>query len=410
MVRRYVKKGEQHKWSEDSMEAAIEYMLEGKAGACNTADLFDVPKTTLQRRVAVARAGQGTVVMAARKSLGRFKSVFTREEEAELAEYCKNMEARLFGLTTSELRSMAYQLAERNVKAHDFNAELAMAGRDWLSGFMKRNPTLSLRAPEPTSAARAMGFNKVVVGKFYELLGALMDQFKFTPDRIWNVDETGIATVPKSQSKVIALKGRRQVGILSSAERGTLTTAEICFSAVGTYMPTMLIFPRVRENPQLLNNGPPGCWAEYHESGWIQMDIFHRWFKEFVKFSGASKEKPVLLLLDGHATHTKSLYLIDLARQHNVILLCFPPHCTHRLQPLDVSFMKPLSNNYSDEVRKWLRNNPGRVVTIYQIAELFGKAFIKSASMQTAVNGFKKTGSYYIVTKLIFFTNIVSIF
>ena len=183
------------------------------------------------------------------------------------------------------------------------------------------------------------------------------------------------------------------MGVLTSAQRGTLTTAEICFSASGAYMPPMLIFPRVRENPQLLNDVPPGAWAEFHESGWIQTDIFHRWFKRFVKWSGASKDSPVLLLLDGHATHTKSLYLIDMARESNVILLCYPPHCTHRLQALDVAFMKPLSTNYSNEIRKWLRNHPGRVVTLYQVAELFGNAYIKSATMQTGLNGFKKTGT-----------------
>lgn len=44
----------------------------------------------------------------------------------------------------------------------------------------------------------------------------------------------------------------------------------------------------------------------------------------------------------------------------------------HRMQPLDVSFMKPLSTAYDDAVRQWLRENPGRVVSIYQIAGLFG--------------------------------------
>ena len=54
--------------------------------------------------------------------------------------------------------------------------------------------------------------------------------------------------------------------------------------------------------------------------------------------------------------------------------------------------MKPLSKFYEDEVRTWLRINPGKVVTLHQISSLFGKAFIRSATMSTAVNGFRKTG------------------
>lgn len=48
----------------------------------------------------------------------------------------------------------------------------------------------------------------------------------------------------------------------------------------------------------------------------------------------------------------KNIELINMAREHNVIVVCFPPHCTHRLQPLDVSFVAPLSTYYEQEVKK----------------------------------------------------------
>lgn len=121
-------------------------------------------------------------------------------------------------------------------------------------------------------------------------------------------------------------------------------------------------------------------------------ELFLVWFKKFVAFSKASKDFPVLLILDGHSTHTKNLDVIDYARDNGVSLLCLPPHCSHRIQPLDVSFMKPLSLHYSDELRMWLRSNPGKVVTLFQISMLFGSAFIQSASMLTAIKGFEKPG------------------
>jgi hypothetical protein len=123
----------------------------------------------------------------------------------------------------------------------------------------------------------------------------------------------------------------------------------------------------------------------------MQKQIFLSWFDEFIAFSNSSKEHPVLLLLDGHATHTKNLELIEKARNNGVVLLCFPPHTTHRLQPLDVSFMSPLSTYYSSEVQRWLQQHPGKPITISQIGKFFGNAFMKAASIQTAVNGFKKT-------------------
>jgi len=81
------------------------------------------------------------------------------------------------------------------------------------------------------------------------------------------------------------------------------------------------------------------------------------------------------LFTDGHSTHTKSIELINLARDNGVILLCFPPHCTHRLQPLDVGLMKPLSVYYDKEITNWLRSHPGEVVNLKHVAEIFGLAF-----------------------------------
>lgn len=304
------------------------------------------------------------------------------------------MEERLFGFTISDLRAMAFELAERNKLDNNFNKDKKRAGKCWYYSFLKRNPELALRTPEATSLARAMGFNRVSVAKYFELLRQEYEKHNFGADRIWNVDETGVTTVPKKRSKVIGLKGKKQVGKLSSAERGTLVTAAVCMSAAGNFMPLMFIFPRKKPNNEFLDHAPPGTTAEFHESGWMQKHIFVAWFKRFVAFTNPTAENPVLLLLDGHATHTKSLDLVLLARQHHVVIVCFPPHCTHRMQPLDVVLMAPLSQFYAQEVDKWLLQHPGRSVSEKQVAELYGKAFMRAALMQTAVNGFRVTGIY----------------
>uniref|UniRef100_A0ABD2WW56 DDE-1 domain-containing protein n=1 Tax=Trichogramma kaykai TaxID=54128 RepID=A0ABD2WW56_9HYME len=120
--------------------------------------------------------------------------------------------------------------------------------------------------------------------------------------------------------------------------------------------------------------------------------IFSQWFVKFIEFTRASKDDPVLLLLDGHSSHTKNLKVVDMARDNGVHILCFPPHCSHRLQPLDVYFMKPLSQYYSEQVFDFQRN--GEKVTMKDIFSLLEKAFMRVAKIETAVNGFKKTGIY----------------
>lgn len=153
-----------------------------------------------------------------------------------------------------------------------------------------------------------------------------------------------------------------------------------------------MIFPRQRMKPELLDDAPPGTTAVCNPRGWITSEIFLTLFKNFIKFSGATPTNHVLLLLDGRVSHTQNLDVIDLARENEVITLCFPPHCTHKMQPAEVAFMKPLSTYYDHAVTGWLRSHPGRLVTVFQISEIFGNAYVQTATMSTAINAFRKCG------------------
>lgn len=73
-----------------------------------------------------------------------------------------------FGLTVTDLRRLAYQLAEKYKLPHRFNRKKEIAGKKWYYKFMKDNPCLSLRTPEATSMARARGFNKESVYEFFD--------------------------------------------------------------------------------------------------------------------------------------------------------------------------------------------------------------------------------------------------
>ena len=155
--------------------------------------------------------------------------------ERQLVSYILKMDARCFGVTRNNVRELAYEIATINGIKHRFNTEKRMTGKEWEQGFRKRHPEISLRVPEATSLNRIKGFNKSAVDRFYDLLKEIDDANQRTPDRIFNMDETGFSIV-HTPSKVFAKKGRHQVRAATSAERGRNTTWVSCANASGVYV------------------------------------------------------------------------------------------------------------------------------------------------------------------------------
>ncbi|XP_039313972.1 uncharacterized protein LOC105206643 [Solenopsis invicta] len=269
-----------------------------------------------------------------------------------------------------------------------------IAGKKWLKGFLRRHPILSIRTPQSVSSARVKGFTKENVAKFFDIYESQLLKIKYSPNRLYNVDETGITVVQHKHSKVISMKGKKQVYALTSLERGKLITIVTCKNASGHYIPPLIIFPRKNRSPELMNGTLPGSIEGYHPSGWIQTDLFTMWLKHFIQHTKPTEDDPIVLVLDGHYTHTRNIEVINIARENHILIVCLPPHSTHKMQPLDVGFMFPLKTYYAQAIESWLRHNPGRVVTNRQVGMLFGEAYQKAATMNNSINAFKKTGLF----------------
>ena len=78
-----------------------------------------------------------------------------------------------------------------------------------------------------------ISFNHINVNLFYDNLVDLYGRFRFEPQCIWNVDETGLTTV-QNPGKIVPQKGVKQV---TSAERGKLATLCCAVNALGHAIP-----------------------------------------------------------------------------------------------------------------------------------------------------------------------------
>ena len=184
------------------------------------------------------------------------------------------------------------------------------------------------------------------------------------------------------------------MGRLTSGERGKNVTILLCINASGDqFVPPLFVFPRVRMDPELTKDAPEGSVFDAQPSGWICKESFLKWLKMFAQRVNPTEENPVLLIVDGHASH-KELDVITFARSHNIHMLSLPPHTTHKLQPLDRAIMKPFKNAYNEACSSWMRKYSNMKITLKDVAGLVGSAFCKICRMELAQSAFSCTGIY----------------
>ena len=118
-----------------------------------------------------------------------------------------------------------------------------------------------------------------------------------------------------------------------------------------------------------MRRAPHGSVGVPSPSGWMDTTIFVKYLNHFIRHVKRSPSNQCLLILDGHVSH-KSLEAITLAKENCITMITIPPHTSHRLQPLDVTFFGPLKNRYNRELDKWMLENAGKRVTEYDIPEL----------------------------------------
>jgi DDE superfamily endonuclease len=116
------------------------------------------------------------------------------------------------------------------------------------------------------------------------------------------------------------------------------------------------------------------------------------WLDHFIKVVKPTAQKPVVLVMDGHTSHTKSINGLELAVNNHVTLIQLPAHCTHKMQPLDVGFFFPLGKAYAKGVQSWQAKNPGIKYTTKQFCGVFSQAYEAKTSIAVAKRAFEACG------------------
>jgi transposase len=390
-MRKHQRKTERGTASNEIMMDAAAAVIDNGASIRSTAKQHNVHYSTLCRFVKKVKSAREASLPMPVSGYKPNRKIFTSHQEQAIATYLTSASDMYYGLSPKDARQLAFQCAVKfNVAFPSTWSNKLEAGEDWLSGFISRNPGLSIRTPEATSLARATSFNRTTVNAFFDKLSLVIDRHSFQASDIYNLDETGITTVQKPL-KVIARKGSKQVGSLTSGERGQLVTMELAVSASGNSIPPMFVFPRVNFKDHFIRDGPVGCIGSAHPSGWMTDTNFLIFMKHFISHAKPTSEKPVLLLMDNHQSHI-SIDTLDLCKQSGVVVLTFPPHCSHKLQPLDRSVYGPFKKFFNGACDSWMKQHPGQNMTIYDLPGIAAQALPQAITPANIQAGFRVSG------------------
>jgi len=240
----------------------------------------------------------------------------------EIAAIAKEAAQHGFGLSKKELLSFVGAVVQLRKNDADKVGEYLrlhcrfvddIPSHEWVEKFMKDH-NLTLKKPSPLERCRVnSAADPFIVYEFYDLLKAEMERLDLTnkPSHIFNLDESCFVIDP-TRGKVVAEVGNGGVHRITAGAGRQSFTVMACICANGSYQPPLVIFSAKHLYSTWRGKKPlEGMSYAASDSGWMNANIFENWF---VNFARRIPQRPLLLIFDGHKTHT-SLPLIHQARQ-----------------------------------------------------------------------------------------------
>ncbi|GFO02955.1 pogo transposable element with krab domain [Plakobranchus ocellatus] len=354
MVRNYKKKaegGRRNLKDCQEMVAAYNAVMAKQMTLNGASKYYGVNKKSLLRRMS------GEIPVNAH--MGKTTAI-SSTYESELAQCIKLMAEWGYGFTSEEVKDIVQEF----VREMDLDTLVkdGRPGYDWMEGFKKRHPDIVCRKTEHLSKCRESAEDPEVVEKWFELLDAVLTStgVKDMPAQIFNSDESGFVTDPKS-GIVLARKGSKRVNQSIGGSGREQITVNCCGVATGKMLPPYVVYNGVNLYKDWIVDGPKDAAYISSTNGWMEGELYLDWFEKiFLKHTEDVKDKPRMLIFDGHNSHL-SLALIRKARDNNVVLLRLP---AHHLQPLDRAVFRPVKIKWQSMLLKFARTHKGPAVAI----------------------------------------------
>lgn len=370
------------KWTEEAMERALVEVKSGRCTVRQAAKEFGVPKSSLGDRVS------GRVTPGSRSGPAQ---LITNEEEELLVEFSLYMSKHGFPLTKQQLVSFASTIYKRQHRRVAFSK----LGQTWWLNFRKRQEkNITIQPADSVVRGRTLCVQKEAVDQFFRLLATIVDAqgLRGKPRQILNCNETSFQLGRKKAplTKAASLGFRPAPGLRDHI------SVLACFSAAGEDIPPFIVYSKAYPGGVCYKTqGPPDALYGWSDSGCINTDLFKKWFLKHL-LPRAPKERPLLLIFDGHKSPV-NLEVVEAARKQAVILLCLPPHCSHILQPLDGGLFALLKRRFAAIAGDGCAPDAHFAISKKEFSSVFKETYSAVKEVEgvgVVKEGFRKCGLY----------------
>ncbi|XP_063242365.1 uncharacterized protein LOC134542216 [Bacillus rossius redtenbacheri] len=379
------KKYERFKYSEEDLTSALEDIKAGNLSLNSAAKKYGVPKGTLHNKI------MGKVPI--QRKMGP-DTVLTTKEEQKLEMWILSKAKLGFPMHPDVVQDAVQTVLNSGGRKTLFKDN--RPGRKWLDLFLKRHPTIGKRNAEIISKGRASVTQEQISNWFYDLRTHLQEEgcedVLQDGARIINCDETGMQLCPKT-GKVLGPTDLKNFYEIAGGQEKESITVLCSFSANGSIIPPMIIYPYKRLPKNIAHTIPEEWGFGRSDSGWMVSSTFYEYianiFWPWLSRNGVVF--PVILFLDGHKSHL-SLEVSELCAEKKIILYCLPPNATHILQPCDVTVFRALKVMWR-KVYHSHKQSCGNI-TKANFAHIFKEAFDAAIKPDVIISGFRACGLF----------------
>lgn len=257
------------KYSEEDMKSALADINSKVLSLNKAAAQYGIPKSTLSMKL----SGKSPP----NRKMGP-SSFLTVEEENKIKSWILNNAKLGFPLRTDDVKDSVQKVIIDFPRHVPFKN--SRPGDKWMKLFLKRNPEIAKRNTEVISKARAAVTEDKIRNWFQELDTYLVSEGSRNvlndATRIFNCDETGLQTCPKS-GRVLGPKSLKDFYEIEPGKEKECITVLCTYGADGSIPPPMVIYPYKRLPSSIMTTFPEEWIIGRSDSGWMVSNTFYEY-------------------------------------------------------------------------------------------------------------------------------------